>query len=70
MPKAPGETLAAFLADKSEALRLPFLAWEEQLAKQRRDSQMLWEIKAYRNRHTTPPPKPDTTPPEPPPKIA
>ena len=36
--KAPGETLAAFLADKPEAHHLPFLAWAEQRAKQRHDS--------------------------------
>ena len=65
MPKAPGETLAAFLATKPEALRLPFLAWEEQQAKQRRDSQMLWEIKAYRNRHMAKKRAPGTKPPEP-----
>ena len=67
---APGEPLAAFLADKPEAHHLPFLAWAEQRAKQRHDSQMLWEIRAYRNRHMTRKPATDTKPPEPPPLIA
>jgi hypothetical protein len=52
------------------AKALQFLAWEEQLAKERHDHRMLWEIKAYRNRHMTKKPKQDTKPPEPPPRIA
>lgn len=48
-PKAePGSVLRRMVEEMDEADRAPFVAWLEQISRQRGDLELLREVKAYR----------------------